>query len=542
MWKFFSGMRAGLQRFWKASGGNTAMMFGLALVPLVISTGAAIDASRALIVRARLAEALDAAGLAVGGATELSEEDMEALAQDFFDANYPDTAMGIVGALHVSVNGDVIDMSATATVPTTILQLAHIDHVNVGVSNQITRESTGLEVVLVLDNTGSMGSNGKIGALRTAASELINILFGDDPNPELVTGGLVPFVTGVNIMADGAFDMSWIDVDAESAYHGENFDEENGHAVSHLDLFDRIPNSTWRGCVEARPYPYDVNDAAPTASNPDTLFVPYFWPDEPDDGSNGYNNDYLNDSITNNGGGGGGGRGRGRGRGGWGGGWGGGNTGGLSGDQTQRDLTKYNLSNYADVDETPSNTSGPNMSCPDPLVPLTNDRDLLLDRIDDMEPWNNSGTNVAHGLSWGWRVLSPGEPFTEGAAYSDRDTQKALILLTDGVNTLCCQINTHNSSDYGAYGYVNEHRLGTSSPNYAPNIVDDRVAELCENIKDEGIRVYTITFQVNNSRLSDLFEGCASSPDLYFNSPSNEDLQNVFRTIGRDLSNLRLSR
>jgi len=516
MWSFFSEMRSGLQRFWRAANGNTAMMFGLMLIPVVISTGAAIDGSRALIVRARLAEALDAAGLAVGGATELSQEDMEQLAQDFFDANYPETAMGIAGTLNVSITGDVIDMSASATVPTTILQLAHIDHVNVAVSNQITRESTGLEVVLVLDNTGSMASNGKIGALRTAARDLINILFGDEPNPELVNGGLVPFVTGVNIMADGAFDMSWIDVDAESEYHGENFDEENGHRVSHLDLFDRIRNATWRGCVEARPYPYDVNDAAPDPSNPDTLFVPYFWPDEPDSGR-GYNNNYLNDRISR----------RDRRR--------------MSSADRQRDLRSYANRNGS-IDETPQYTSGPNMSCPDPLTPLTNDRDLLLDRIADMEPWQNSGTNIAHGLSWGWRVLSPSEPFTEGAAYSDRDTQKALILLTDGVNTLCCQSSSHNRSDYGGYGYVATGRLGTTSPYTGPNIVNDRVEELCENIKAEGIRLYTITFQVNDSELSDLFESCATSPDLYFNSPSNEDLQNVFRTIGRDLSNLRLSR
>ena len=94
------------------------MIFGLSLIPLVVSTGAASDASRALIVRARLAEALDAAGLAVGGATELSEQDMEQLAQDFFDANYPEDALGVVGTLNFPITNEVITMSATATVPT----------------------------------------------------------------------------------------------------------------------------------------------------------------------------------------------------------------------------------------------------------------------------------------------------------------------------------------------------------------------------------------------------------------------------------------
>ncbi|MGD9916090.1 MAG: pilus assembly protein TadG-related protein, partial [Rhizobiaceae bacterium] len=50
--------------------------------------------------------------------------------------------------------------------------------------------------------------------------------------------------------------------------------------------------ASWQGCVEARPYPYNVNDAAPSGStatggigfgDPATLFVPMFAPDEPGD-------------------------------------------------------------------------------------------------------------------------------------------------------------------------------------------------------------------------------------------------------------------
>jgi len=510
MFRRIQQFKSHVRKFCSNTAGATAVIFGLSLIPVVISTGAAIDLSRSLVVRARLSQALDAAGLAVGGAMELNEQELEELAQHFFNANYPESELGVVGDLSFSIVEDRISLSASADVPTTIMGLAGIDVVKVAVSNEITRETTGLEVALVLDNTGSMASNSKIGTLRNSATDLIEILFGDDPNPEQLHASVVPFVTGVNIMADSGFSMDWIDVDAQAEHHGENFNLENGARISHLELFDRIPNATWKGCVEMRAAPYDVLDTPPSAGNPDTLFVPYFWPDEPGSSSR-YNNRYLSDQIT--------------------------------GDYITRQmsLNKYNLSNSGSIDENPSSTRGPNMSCPDALVPLTNDRDALLDAISDMEPWYNSGTNIAHGLSWGWRVLSPGAPFTEGVAYDDPDTAKALILLTDGVNTMCCQSDTHNDSDYTAYGYANMERLGTDNPWDAADVVDERVAELCENIKAEGIRLYTITFQVSDPDLAAIFENCATSPELYFDSPSNSDLQGVFRAIGRDLSNLRIS-
>lgn len=558
--------------FLRNRGGNTAVVFGLAMIPLLITIGASLDISRSLVVRARLSEALDAAGLAIGSAINLEEEDMEELARRFFDANYPEEELGVVGNINVRVERNVIMLSADATVPTTLMGIVGIHEVDVAVNSEITRENSGLEVALVLDNTGSMLSNDKIGALRRASRELIDILFGDDPNPELLRVSLVPFVTGVNIRSPGSFSWDWIDVDAESEYHGENFDLQDGERVSHLDLFDAM-GVDWRGCVESRPYPYDVRDDAPSAANPDTLFVPYFWPDEPDDGWE-YTNNYLDDNWADgdeevceepdpvltctryhrrwgycqrweyvtpesdcddddDGD--------------WGyGGWGGYAYGGSGGsynptdEELQMNLNKYFDNPDPDIDETPSNTSGPNKSCPRPIVPLTNDRDFLLDEIDAMEPYNNSGTHISHGLSWGWRVLSPGEPYTQGAAYDDPDSSKALILLTDGENTMCCQ-SSRNGSDYTSYGYAEMGRLGTTSAYYGAQEIDDRVEELCENINAAGIRVYTITFRVSDSGLQNLFRGCASSPELYFDSPSNADLDRVFQAIGRDLSNLRIS-
>ena len=63
---------------------------------------------------------------------------------------------------------------------------------------QITRETTGLEVVLALDNTGSM-SGARLNALKTASNTLVDILFGDETQSETLFMGIVPFAAMVNI-------------------------------------------------------------------------------------------------------------------------------------------------------------------------------------------------------------------------------------------------------------------------------------------------------------------------------------------------------
>lgn len=502
-----------LAYLWREKTGNIALIFALSLLPIVAATGAAVDVSRALQVRARLASALDAAGLAAGRSVSDSEEVITDVANAYFQANYPASELGVPGELSVAITDNVITLTADAQIDTTIMKLFGFDEINVGAATEITRETTGLEVALVLDNTGSMASNNKIGALRTATVDLINILFGEEAFPEKLKVSIVPFVTSVNVN-NASWDMDWIDTNAESMYHGENFNNEDGAPISHMELFDRVGNTDWKGCVEARPEPFDTTDDAPNAGNPDTLWVPYFWPDEPGGNNTGsFHNKYRADSVSG------------------------------SQQARQRSLVKYNGSNDFSIDETPSSTLGPNKSCPDVIEPLTNDRDLLLQRADDLIQWSFGGTNVPQGMAWGWRVLSPTPPFTEGAEYDDPEVNKAMIILTDGRNEFVTESN-FNRSDYTGYGYLGKQRLGPgiNTPSEAEPILDEKVVQLCENIKAEGIRVYTITFQLTSGGLIDIFRDCATTPAQYFDSPSNEDLQEVFQTIATELSNLRISR
>jgi hypothetical protein len=150
-------------------------------------------------------------------------------------------------------------------------------------------------------------------------------------------------------------------------------------------------------------------------------------------------------------------------------------------------------------------------------------------------------THIAIGAGWGWRVLSPEAPYAEGSAYDNADWQKALVLMTDGLNTIPSN-NTFHKSDYTAYNFLSRGLLGTTNAALAELEQDERTLQVCERIKDAGIRVYSILLQENSTRAKDLMRQCATDASLYFESPSAADLEKVFQAVAQDLSNLRLSK
>ena len=81
--------------------------------------------------------------------------------QNYFAANYPSTALGTnvtVTPVPGKRRPDRVRPStiqAQATVPMTLMQLVGINNMTVTVTAQ-TKKTTGLEVAVVLDNTGSM--------------------------------------------------------------------------------------------------------------------------------------------------------------------------------------------------------------------------------------------------------------------------------------------------------------------------------------------------------------------------------------------------
>lgn len=485
--------------------GNVAVIFALALLPILAATGSAVDITRALQVKARLDSALDAAGLAAGKKIDADDATIIATANAYFQANYPADALGVPSELTVNITENAIILNVTARVETTIMKFAGFDEINVNSTNEISRAITGLEIALALDNTGSM-SGTKLANLKTASHELLDILFGAENFPLHLKASLVPFAAGVNV--GPLFDPAWLDMTGESSIHRENFDFASGQNLWTLYADTHLTNRDWNGCVMERPNGLDEQDVPPTAGNPDTFFVPWFAPDEPDGSSPRYSNSYLSDGSF---------------------------SGGTSLAAKQKSVVKYTSSSVS------SSSKGPDYNCRNtqPITPLTNDKRLLESRIDEMQA--SYITHIPIGLAWAWRTLSPGAPYTEGSLYSDEDTIKALVLMTDGENTISSN-STHNKSTFSGYGFLAKERLGTTSASTAVNRLDEKTARLCASVKAAGIRLYTIAFQVSDTTTLNLLRSCASTPDQFFPSSDAEALSTAFKTIAAELASLRISK
>lgn len=239
--------------------GNAAIVFGLAVLPLVAGAGLATDTLLAYSVEDQLQKSLDAAGLAAGRA--LVAEDIEPDARAFLLANFnsgPNLA-DIQGDIDVDVSedGGRIVLTAAAQMPTRIMHLFGQDTVTVRARTVINREIRQMELALVLDNTGSM-VGAPFAAMKAAAHDLVDIVYGEEEEHPNLWVAVVPYVSVVNI---GSSRSAWLDA-ADQVRQSPN----------------RFAPSTWKGCVMARGDGYDQTDDPPSIKG----FRSYLYPDDTD--------------------------------------------------------------------------------------------------------------------------------------------------------------------------------------------------------------------------------------------------------------------
>lgn len=185
------------RRLFADRGGAVAIYFVLTLVPLMVAVGAAVDISRAYVVKQRLCYALDAAGLAVGSANG-TQDQLNQVLQAYFTANYPAAELGVPTTPVLVPNGASFTVSADATVDTTLMKVVGVGSTTVSCSAEVTRSSQSLEVSLVLDVTGSM-SGDRITDLKIGATDLVDIVVQDIQTPFYTKLAVAPFAAGVNV-------------------------------------------------------------------------------------------------------------------------------------------------------------------------------------------------------------------------------------------------------------------------------------------------------------------------------------------------------
>ena len=167
-----------------------------------------------------------------------------------------------------------LKMTAKGTVNTLFTQLLGHSQIPLTASTEVLWGIKKLNLALVLDNTGSMASSGKMTNLKAAAHSLLSMLQNAAKTPGDVKVSIVPFATDVNV-GTGYVNATWIDWSeweaangtcSNTSYHSKSSCESHGKVWTH------DPHSAWNGCVWDRDQNNDTAVTVPVAGAPATLF------------------------------------------------------------------------------------------------------------------------------------------------------------------------------------------------------------------------------------------------------------------------------
>nr|WP_246771196.1 vWA domain-containing protein [Aestuariivirga sp. YIM B02566] len=535
-----------LHRFAGDARGNVAIFTALAALPLLVAAGVAIDTARASRSHNTLQVAVDSAALAAASSDKVNmaglttaqkatrKKELENLARNYVKSNYADE--GAEATITVDVTDTTLTVTGQKLYPTTLMGLVGYKTVDIDARAEVNLQggiSENIEIILVMDTTGSMDQNNRLRDAKQAAKDLITTVLGDAKSDSKVKFALVPFSGSVNVGAD-KLNSGWIDTTGKASVSKVNFTDTNYHNMQAWNDMKYVNSKgqtvplPWNGCVEARLGNLAVNDTVPTAATGDTLFTPYMAPDEPDS----FYNNYISQSNEEK---------------------------DLTGSKTdakrQANQVKYATKTFTSL----TGATGPWSNCAaSAIVPLTTDRSVIESGIDAMQA--RGSTVLPEGLMWGWRVMSPNLPFTEGAAYTDKKWRKVLVFMTDGENDVGAGLNSLNGSYYTAYGFATaptaKNRFGTTNSSSANSQLDSKLTTACTNLKANAepredpknkaktipsIEVYTIAFQAPSAAKT-LLKSCATSEGYYIDAANGTELKDAFKAIGARLKTMYLSK
>ncbi len=402
----------------------------------------------------------------MGASQGLTQTQMQALAQNYFDANYTaGNSFGVPAPVSIAFGNQQVSLSASVEIPTTLMNIVGIKTMDVSHTSKIVWGQTKLWVGLVLDNTGSMNesdsSGSKIDALKSATHSLLTMLQNASSTPGDVKASIIPFSKDINFGA-GAVGDSWIDwsdwlappansmpsasvgpgsscpysswsngfgctqgpangswntntIPSSGTYagyicpsrdNGRVDPGRNGHYYN--GCYDSVPaGTTTTSCVT--PWGGSTSCTTTTSSDPYTGSIAT---------SCNYDSHYTKTCITR--------------------------TGApythnwVANDKSTWDGCFMDRAQSYDEQNDPATGGSTDFpaenasSCPPAqIAPLSYDWTALNSEVNSMTP--NGNTNQTIGLAWGWQSLTDGDPMNAGTL--PPQTQRVIILLSDGVNT-----------------------------------------------------------------------------------------------------------
>jgi Flp pilus assembly protein TadG len=527
--------------FLRDRSGNFALFSAIGMLPLLMAGGIAVDYTSLSRTKAELQQAMDTASLAVAReGTDISDAQARQIASDLLTGNFGIT----YSDMRVRRDGSKVTIDAISLTPLTFGSLFGYDKWPVVASSAADIATVKYEIALVLDTTGSM-KGGKLASMKEAVTGMIEQMSSQVDDPTHLKYAVVPFANFVNVGPQFApqynakgkrirgTGAAWLDLDGKSPMQ----QVELTAGLSRFQLFDHL-GETWAGCVETRTPSgrgaHDVADTPAVKRDKYSLFVPAFSIDEPD--TRGYSNSYITstvDPLDNS----------------------------LIG-RTKK-LLKYGIPAslagnlvagvlpaddadgdtllWGSVETDETGGRGPNQACvTQPIMALNSDYDAILAKVNSLQA--NGTTNIMEGVAWGQRVLSPGEPFSEGTDLVRSSAEKVMIVLTDGANVFGNR-DVSLKSSYSSHGYLVDGRLGITggSSNDTNRLMNEKTLAACDLAKAEGTVIYTIRLEEPDVATGTMLQRCATSPAHYFDAPSRSQLDDVFRSINERVVRLRIA-
>lgn len=498
--------------------GSVLIMFSMIVMVLLGGAGLAIDYARAVAIKDNAQNALDAAVLAATDSLVPTDEKEERF-NTVFEVNFSSENAKVERKQFSYQPGAGGSAEADIKIATVMMRLFGINELNMPVTSSANQEGYDIEVALVLDVSGSMrysmGGTTRLQALKDSANRLIDILEESKAPEQSIKYSIIPFTMNVNIGKDRG---------------------DIVYAADHA-LFS---GTEWQGCVLERPAPHTNTDGFTNASSAKHggRWHAYIWPPEPNSNSRCINpSDGTNDGYK---------------------------------------------TVQADSASDPYNpwTKGPNFNCVrHPIMSLTDDHGAARSKIAELTSRPNMGTMLAPGVSWGHRVLSPAEPFSEGKDFN-KGVRKVMVVITDGEQTTegphnsGCKATFNTKKPYkfhprdfdlegsninlvgprdmfSPYGYMYDSvplGLLTGWPQVADEM-DSLALDACTQFKSRGrstndAALYTIAASSGaapGTRVHNTLKACASTPGHFFFAGDADSLNAAFEKIARETAGLRLT-
>ncbi|MGQ7791874.1 vWA domain-containing protein [Faunimonas sp. B44] len=242
--------------------GNIAIMFAFSLIPIMGLMGIAVDYTRASDARVRMQTALDSVALTAAKASrDMSDAQLRTMVEERLAALLP-AQYYTFQVSEFSRDQGTVQIAATGQLKSTLTGVLGSEHLNIAASSEATWSTGKMEIVLAVDDTGSMNQHNRLIELKKAATALLDSVQSSDP--DLVKVGLVPFNTQVRLNTSYK-DQTWLKFrDKECTFLEILFGTCKTGANS------EVTKANWAGCITDRgenPYTtnvsgkdYDTND------------------------------------------------------------------------------------------------------------------------------------------------------------------------------------------------------------------------------------------------------------------------------------------